>query len=343
MNYELLLIMYAIVSLSLTFIAYVLFKKGHRMKRTILVLTMLLQLAYFVYRIKYTIPTNSIMNKSFGMLMLLAEGIGFFQSLVSFLLFWKPVTVYDKQVESFDNVPTVDVYIATYNEPIAVLTPTIIGAKNAKYPESKKKIYVLDDGNRQEVKELASSLGVEYIARTENIHAKAGNLNNAFSQTHGDIIVTQDADMIMKEDFFIYTIPYFDDLKMGYVQTPQTFYNLDIFQKNLFKQREAANEQDFFMRYMQPARNEWGAAMYIGSNCLFRREALESINGFSTGVITEDMVTGMLIQNEGWKTTYINRELATGLSAETVEDYVKQKNDGVVGLSKLLNNTLHHT
>ena len=49
--------------------------------------------------------------------------------------------------------------------------------------------YVLDDGARDEVRQLAESLGVRYISRTDRTHAKAGNLNNALKQTDGEFVV----------------------------------------------------------------------------------------------------------------------------------------------------------
>ena len=47
--------------------------------------------------------------------------------------------------------------------------------------------YILDDGNRGEVKELAEEFHCGYLIREERTHAKAGNLNNALKQTSGRI------------------------------------------------------------------------------------------------------------------------------------------------------------
>ncbi|WP_086281836.1 MULTISPECIES: glycosyltransferase [unclassified Enterococcus] len=65
--------------------------------------------------------------------------------------------------------------------------------------------------------------------------------------------------------------------------------------------------------------------LYVGSNALFKRAALDSIGGFTTGVITEDMATGLLLQNNGWQGVFVNEALASGLSPETLADYVKQR------------------
>ncbi|PFA51551.1 glycosyltransferase family 2 protein, partial [Bacillus cereus] len=99
----------------------------------------------------------------------------------------------------------------------------------------------------------------------------------------------------------------------------------DPFQYNLFFEDNIANEQDFFMRQLEEGKDRFNATMYVGSNALFRRTALEEIGGFATGVITEDMATGMLLQANKWETIFVNETLAVGLSPETFSDLLKQR------------------
>ena len=65
---------------------------------------------------------------------------------------------------------------------------TVLGALSVDYPPDKLKIYVLDDGRREEFREFAEALGVGYITRDNNIHAKAGNLNHALGLTDGEML-----------------------------------------------------------------------------------------------------------------------------------------------------------
>src|SRR5687768_16371723 len=71
---------------------------------------------------------------------------------------------------------TVDVFITAYNEPLEVLRRTAVGARAIRYPH---RTYFLDDGKRDELMQLAAELGIGYIRRVGNEHAKAGNLNFA--------------------------------------------------------------------------------------------------------------------------------------------------------------------
>jgi hypothetical protein len=68
------------------------------------------------------------------------------------------------------------VLIPTYNEPTDVLLPTIAAAVALR---PKHETWVLDDGRRDEIRELAETLGARYLSRPSNAHAKAGNLNHA--------------------------------------------------------------------------------------------------------------------------------------------------------------------
>lgn len=79
--------------------------------------------------------------------------------------------------------PSVDVFITSYNETLEILESTIEAALAIEYPV---KIYVLDDGRRDWLKEYCTKVNVHYITRATNQHQKAGNVNNAIGLTTGD-------------------------------------------------------------------------------------------------------------------------------------------------------------
>lgn len=83
--------------------------------------------------------------------------------------------------------PTVDIYIPSYNEPLEVVRDTVLAAQCIDYPKDKMKIYLLDDGKRSEFAVFAADVGVGYITRNDNKHAKAGNLNHALTLTQGSL------------------------------------------------------------------------------------------------------------------------------------------------------------
>lgn len=126
-----------------------------------------------------------------------------------------------------------------------------MACKNLEYPADKLRIWLCDDGRREDMRRLCEELGIDYISRPSNEHAKAGNLNNALNHTTGELIVTLDADMIPKPEFLNRTVGFFRDINVAFVQTPQSFFNEDVFQYNLFQSRDIPNEQDLFMRIIR--------------------------------------------------------------------------------------------
>ncbi|WP_086314171.1 cellulose synthase (UDP-forming) [Enterococcus sp. 7F3_DIV0205] len=316
---------YLVFSLSYLFLFYLVSKKDVKYRKFVLTGFVIIQFVYLVWRFLYTIPSGNIVETLAGSLLYLAEFMGFVQAFTLVILFWKPYKRAEKSLDELKTLPTVDILIATYNENIEILERTVVGCLSIDYPKELLKIYLCDDGDRSIVRKLAEKHRVEFIARPTHEHAKAGNLNYALTKTDGEIIVTQDADMVPKREFLQRTLGYFAEEKVGFIQTPQTFFNSDIFQHNLYLDSEINNEQDFFMRSLEEGKDQFNAVLYVGSNALFKRSALDSIGGFTTGVITEDMATGLLLQNNGWKGVFVNEALASGLSPETLADFVKQR------------------
>lgn len=250
-------------------------------------------------------------------------------SLITFLIFQylftgtycpvkKDLTVYNNQ-----KVPFVDILICTYNEPLYLLEMTMAAALNLNYPQERFCIYICDDGHREKLKELCQQYGIYYITRDNNHGAKAGNINHALSLTNGDLFAVLDADMIVQPDFLQKTVGYFINKNLAFVQTPQVYYNQDIYQYNLNK--KIPNEQDFFMRDIQSARAAKNAVLHVGTNAVFRREYIMNIGNYPTCSITEDMAVGMILQAQGHDSMLINEELVYGLSATTLPELVKQR------------------
>ena len=301
-------------------------QKERKLLKYFIALAMLIQVVYMVWRLFFTIPTQNAAGFIFGTLLFLAEILAFIQSSTHRMMFLKDYRLEAKSLKDLNTLPTVDILIATYNEPVEVLRNTVAAATSQKYPKDKFKVYICDDGNRSEVQQMAEEYGAVWSVRKEHIHAKAGNLNNCLQHyASGELFVVLDADMIAKSTFLERTVGYFSDPNMALVQTPQVFYNPDPFQNNLQLYDSIPNEQDFFMREVLTRRSIFNAVLNVGSNAVFRRTAIEEIGGIPVGTITEDMATSMLLQAKGWKTLFVNETLAMGLSPTSFADYVVQR------------------
>lgn len=219
--------------------------------------------------------------------------------------------------------PTVDILIPTYDEPSFILRRTVIGCQALDYPH--KKVYLLDDTRRPEVKQLAEELGCHYLTRPDNFAAKAGNINNALKFTDGELIAVFDADFIPTKNFLNRTVGFFKDEKMALVQTPQSFYNPDPVARNLGLENVIPPEEEVFYRQIQPFKDGAGSLLCAGTSFVVRRAALETVGGFVTESISEDYFTGIRLSAKGYKMVYLNEKLSAGLAAETIAEHLTQR------------------
>lgn len=226
-------------------------------------------------------------------------------------------------VESGRFAPTVDVFIPTYNEPAFILRRTIIGCQALDYAH--KRVYLLDDTCRPEIKALAADLGCEYRTRPDNRYAKAGNLNHAIAQTDGELIVVFDADFIPTRNFLTRTIGFFQDATIALVQTPQSFYNSDPIARNLGLENILTPEEEVFYRQIQPIRDGAGSVICAGTSFVVRRQALAAAGGFVTDSLSEDYFTGIRLSAQGYQLVYLDEKLSAGLAAEDMAAHATQR------------------
>ncbi len=325
-------------------------KKKNKIWTVSSVIGAVLMLIYLVWRVVYTLPMPAEYGwVAFlgGLVLLYCEGSSIFEAVQSYVDL-NSVDTPEMPVIRDDQFPEVDVMIATHNEEADLLYKTANACRFLRYPDkSKVHVWICDDTNRAEIKKMAEAIGVGYIGMSDNKDAKAGNLNNALSKTSAPLVATFDADMIPNSEFLLETVPYFflpvmkkdkdgnwvekskDEIdpkeKIGFIQTPQTFYNPDLFQYNLYSDSMIPNEQDFFFRQINPGKNRGNAPIYAGSNTVISREALESVGGIATGTITEDFETGLLIESNGYRCYAIDKLLAKGLSPISIKALIKQR------------------
>ncbi|HEY9612269.1 glycosyltransferase [Allocoleopsis sp.] len=233
---------------------------------------------------------------------------------------------YSQDILSGRYVPSVDVFVPSYNEPEFIVRRTVVGCQAMDYPN--KKVYILDDMIRPNIRQLAEELGCEYISRepgTVNKHAKAGNLNNALLQTDGELITVMDSDFVPFKHFLTRTVGFFQKPDVAIVQTPQDFYNPDHHVRNLGLAHLFPNDLAMFFRYDQSTRDAANTAMCCGTSYVIRRKALESVGGYFTRCVSEDSSTSTLLLTRGWRVIYLNETLSMGESTRNYADFMKQR------------------
>jgi cellulose synthase (UDP-forming) len=211
-----------------------------------------------------------------------------------------------------------DVLVCTYNEGLDLLEATLLGCAGITYPHV---TWVLDDGRRESVRQLAERTGARYLTRSDNRHAKAGNINHALEVVRAELLLVLDADHVPQPDILDATVGYFDDPKVAVVQTPHDFGNHDSFQHF----ETGRHDQSMFFDVILPGKDRHNSVFWCGSAAVIRREALMEVGGVATETIAEDFHTTIKLHARGWKSRYHGETLVQGLAPHDLSSYLLQR------------------
>lgn len=212
----------------------------------------------------------------------------------------------------------VDVFIPVYTEPVEVVEPTV---RAAAALDGRTAVWLLDDGRRDELADLADRLGVGYLRRDDRRGAKAGNLNRALDVTDRPLVAVFDCDHVPRPDFLTKTLPAFGRPEVAFVQTPQYYAN-----SGAGPVAAAAwAQQAFFFGPIAAAKDATGGMFCCGTNVVFRRDALADVGGFPEDSITEDYLLSVRLHERGWTGRYLPEVLAAGLAPTDYAAYASQQ------------------
>ncbi|MEZ5238723.1 MAG: glycosyltransferase family 2 protein [Microthrixaceae bacterium] len=291
--------------------------------RFVAVLALLWGAAYLVWRIGWTWRGANIV---LYLALLAAELVGWVSLGFYAFLAWR-------RASCTPVAPTVlrhvDVLVPTYDEPVAVLHATLLGCAAVRHPHT---TWLLDDGRRPEMEQLARRMGVRYLTREDNSHAKAGNINHALGHLEGELVAVLDADHVPLPDFLDALVGHFDDPGVALVQAPHEFSNLDSVQHVAGQ----VHEQSLFFRVICPGKERDGATFWCGSGTVLRRSALTGIGGVQTATIAEDFHTSIVLHSRGWRTHYVDETLLLGLAPHDLDSFLLQRSRWARGNLRVL-------
>jgi len=333
--------------------------RSHPLRLTrllLLVLAGLMALRYLIWRVQYSIPWyNDPLSLTLSLVLLGAEVFAislYFMGAFTVIhpLRREPIPLDIKR----DDLPSIDVFVPTYNEPVELLQTTLLAASSMDYPKEKLNIYLLDDGGtvakcaqsgssglaarqrKEDLYQLCEKTGTQYLTRDNNDHAKAGNINAALTQTNGDIIVIFDSDHVPTMNFLSLTVgTLMDDSNIALVQTPHYMINQDPLEKSLHATHKMPSEGDMFYSLNLRGMDNWNAGFFCGSGALILRRALEDIGGICTDTIVEDADSSMEMLSKGYKMAYLHVPVMAGLSSESIDALVIQRSRWATGMIQL--------
>ena len=292
-----------------------------------IVISMTASLRYMFWRVTSTVGFTNSVDFFFGWGLVIAELYALLVLLLGYVQTAWPLRRQPVPLpEDPRTWPTVDVFIATYNEPLSVVKQTVFSAMSIDWPADKLNVYLLDDGRRDEFRDFAREAGCKYITRDNNLHAKAGNLNEALKITNGEFIAFFDCDHIPTRSFLQLCMGWFVvDKRLAMLQTPHHFFSPDPFEKNLKTFRVVPNEGELFYGLVQDGNDLWNAAFFCGSCAIIRRGPLLEVGGVAIETVTEDAHTALKLSRLGYNTAYLAIPQAAGLATESLSSHIGQR------------------
>jgi cellulose synthase/poly-beta-1,6-N-acetylglucosamine synthase-like glycosyltransferase len=209
-----------------------------------------------------------------------------------------------------------------------------------------------DDG---EVKRSVSIAA--YSVRSSTVDLSLGYASHAYMEAApwGQYVAALDADMIPLPHWLRALVPHIENdahcamvcppqVRIAFLNTKsltrladiqtQTFYNMPV-------NDPLTQTMSHFASMTEVVNDALGHANCLGSGYIMRRVALESIGGFPTESLAEDICCSATLLGEGWKTAFVPDVVQYGSAPESYLGHIKQRTRWVSSQSTTRCSLLH--
>jgi cellulose synthase/poly-beta-1,6-N-acetylglucosamine synthase-like glycosyltransferase len=237
-----------------------------------------------------------------------------------------------------DDPPRMAFLVPVYNEPVEMVEQTLAHMLRQEYPRSRYVIVVADDSTnaaaRHHLQTFCEDHRIEYLHRKDRTGYKAGALNAAVRTLPPEVefLAVVDADYWIVPSFLRSVVGHFSDARLGFVQTPQDYRNVD----ESFLTRQYKQAESYFYHAVMPSRNEENTIIFCCTMGVLRRAALEEVGGFAEDQICEDAELSVRLAAWGWTSLYVDRSFGRGLVPPVFEAYQKQFSRWAFGNVRIL-------
>jgi len=227
-----------------------------------------------------------------------------------------------------DRFPKVSLHVPVRSEPPDVVIRTLDSLARLDYPDYE--VIVVDNNTVdpslwRPVEAHCERLGGRFrFFHVEGLQgAKGGALNFALRNTAPDaeLIGVVDSDYETEPDFLADLIGFFDDARVGFVQTPHEYRGWE----DSTYLRWCRWEYKLFFHTTMVTMNERDAALIVGTMCLIRKRSIEAAGGWSEWCLTEDSELSIRIHAAGYSSVYVDHPYGRGLIPETLAGYKSQR------------------
>jgi cellulose synthase (UDP-forming) len=236
-----------------------------------------------------------------------------------------------------DVEPVVAILVPTCGEPVEMVQKTIESVLNQNWPQEAMLVIVGDDSHNPKMQSMAEDLQRKYPTSRIIYHlppskdspermgkAKAGNLNSMLkllTENYPDVhyVETRDADdLVGHADFLRYTIGHL-------VSNPKAAYVQTIKEALVSPGDPFGNQQPTFYRGLMLSKHATNSVFPCGSGLVWSKWPLDKIGGFPTWNVVEDLYSGYVAMQHGFKGSYLPIVGAIGqVAPEDIPNVYKQ-------------------
>lgn len=223
------------------------------------------------------------------------------------------------------------VVLAAYNEE-AVLARTLDAISASTHPLLE--IIVVDDGSTDftaDVVRLASERDSRIILMSQENTGKATALNQGVASARGEVVVTLDADTLVRSTTVSHLVRHFAIDESGDLGAVAGVVRVGNRRRNLLTRWQAL-EYLTQIGLDRSAQDALGAISIIPGACAaWRRKAILSAGGYAEDTLAEDCDLALNMHRHGWRVTQDDEALAYTEAPESVDDLLKQRSRWTYG------------
>jgi cellulose synthase/poly-beta-1,6-N-acetylglucosamine synthase-like glycosyltransferase len=234
--------------------------------------------------------------------------------------------------------PFVTVQIACKSEPYDIVNGAVEAMTKLDYPNYE--VIVINSNNtdtknwhkiRDYVKSCGDNFHFVHLDKVDGFKAGALNyLNKHHVHQDAEVIAVVDCDYLVTPDFLNKTVGYFADPKVGIVQAPQNYYNVNKYNSGLYYEYRS-----FFSIVMHQAQR-LKLVTFTGTMGMIRTDLVRKGLDWNEWCITEDVEAGVSINSKGLRGVYVDQDLGRGLMPFDYSSLIKQRQRWAYGNMQII-------
>ena len=237
--------------------------------------------------------------------------------------YWRRERNVSKEPPELKRYPLVSVLIPAHNEGWDI-EETVLAILNNKYPNLE--IIVINDGSTDNTEEILESLAEKHrelrVLHLQENMGKANGLNLAFAISHGEIIVTIDADALLDSRAIEWMVWHFETFpRVGALTGNPRVRN----RTSLLAKMQTA-EYSSVIGLIKRTQRLLGKVMTVsGVVAAWRRSAIVNAGFWSNEVITDDIDMTWKMETRFWDVRYEPNVICWMLVPETLQGIWRQR------------------